>query len=96
MGCSVQAVATRDNPQAEGSDVWARPGLPRDRAGTRHQRMGDPARALSQIAEVEELVEPGQIEPDQVHTPGIYVARIMKSGKLEKPIEQRTVRKRVA
>ena len=48
------------------------------------------------IAEVEELVEPGQIEPDQVHTPGIYVARILKSGKLEKPIEQRTVRKRVA
>ncbi len=48
------------------------------------------------IAEVEELVEPGQLEPDQVHTPGIYVARILKSGKLEKPIEQRTVRKRVA
>jgi 3-oxoacid CoA-transferase subunit A len=41
-------------------------------------------------------VDPGQIEPDQVHTPGIYVARILKSGKLEKPIEQRTVRKRVA
>jgi 3-oxoacid CoA-transferase subunit A len=48
------------------------------------------------IAEVEELVEPGQLEPDQVHTPGIYVARILKSGKLEKPIEQRTVRKRTA
>src|SRR3954447_19428734 len=41
------------------------------------------------IAEVEELVDPGKIEPDQVHTPGIYVARIIKSGKLEKPIEQR-------
>jgi 3-oxoacid CoA-transferase subunit A len=48
------------------------------------------------IAEVEEMVEPGQLEPDQVHTPGIYVARIIKSGKLEKAIEQRTVRKRVA
>jgi 3-oxoacid CoA-transferase subunit A len=48
------------------------------------------------IAEVEELVEPGQLEPDQVHTPGIYVARILESGKLEKPIEQRTVRKRGA
>src|SRR4051795_12667064 len=46
------------------------------------------------IAEVEELVEPGELEPDQVHTPGIYVARILKSRKLEKPIEQRTVRKR--
>ena len=48
------------------------------------------------IAEVEELVDPGQLEPDQVHTPGIYVARILKGGKLEKPIEQRTVRKRSA
>jgi 3-oxoacid CoA-transferase subunit A len=46
------------------------------------------------IAEVEELVEPGQIEPDQVHTPGIYVARILKSVGLQKPIEQRTVRKK--
>jgi 3-oxoacid CoA-transferase subunit A len=48
------------------------------------------------IAEVEELVDPGQLDPDQVHTPGIYVARILKSAKLEKPIEQRTVRKRGA
>src|SRR5579871_2546115 len=48
------------------------------------------------IAEVEELVEPGQLEPDQIHTPGIYVARIIKSVGLQKPIEQRTVRKKVA
>jgi 3-oxoacid CoA-transferase subunit A len=46
------------------------------------------------IAEVEELVEPGQIDPDQVHTPGIYVRRILKGVSYEKPIEQRTVRKR--
>lgn len=45
------------------------------------------------IAEVEQLVEPGQIEPDQVHSPGIYVQRIIKGEKFEKPIEQRTVRK---
>ena len=45
------------------------------------------------IAEVEEIVEPGQIEPDQVHSPGIYVQRIIKGEKFEKPIEQRTVRK---
>jgi 3-oxoacid CoA-transferase subunit A len=45
------------------------------------------------IAEVEHLVEPGQIEPDQVHSPGIYVQRIIKGEKFEKPIEQRTVRK---
>ena len=46
-GMPAQAVATRDNPQAEGEDVWARPGLPRDRAGPRHQRIPDPPRTLS-------------------------------------------------
>ena len=48
------------------------------------------------IAEVEQLVEPGELEPDQVHSPGIYVQRIIKGEKYEKPIEQRTVRKRSA
>jgi 3-oxoacid CoA-transferase subunit A len=46
------------------------------------------------VAEVEELAEPGQIDPDQVHTPGIYVKRILKGNTYDKPIEQRTVRKR--
>jgi 3-oxoacid CoA-transferase subunit A len=46
------------------------------------------------IAEVEELVEPGQIDPDQVHTPGIYVKRLFVASKYEKAIEQRTVRPR--
>jgi 3-oxoacid CoA-transferase subunit A len=45
------------------------------------------------IAEVEELVEPGQIDPDQVMTPGIYVQRIIQGEKYEKRIERRTVRK---
>jgi 3-oxoacid CoA-transferase subunit A len=45
------------------------------------------------IAEVEELVEPGQIDPDHVMTPGIYVARIVQGEKYEKRIERRTVRK---
>jgi 3-oxoacid CoA-transferase subunit A len=45
------------------------------------------------IAEVEQLVEPGQIDPDQVHSPGIYVQRIIEGAKFEKPIEQRTVRR---
>ena len=48
------------------------------------------------VAEVEQLVEPGQLEPDQIHTPGIYVQRIIKGAVYEKPIEQRTVRKRSA
>jgi 3-oxoacid CoA-transferase len=43
------------------------------------------------VAEVEELVEPGQIDPDHVHTPGIYVDRIIKGVKYEKRIEFRTV-----
>ncbi|CAN5844658.1 succinyl-CoA--3-ketoacid CoA transferase subunit A [soil metagenome] len=46
------------------------------------------------IVEVEELVEVGEIEPDQVHLPSIYVQRIFKGSDYEKPIEQRTTRKR--
>ncbi len=45
------------------------------------------------VAEVEILVETGELDPDQIHTPGIYVDRIVK-GTFEKRIEQRTVRKR--
>ncbi len=45
------------------------------------------------IAEVEELVEVGQLEPDQVHTAGIFVNAIFQ-GKFERRIERRTVRKR--
>jgi 3-oxoacid CoA-transferase subunit A len=46
------------------------------------------------VAEVEELVEVGALDPDQIHTPGIYVQRIFRGTNYEKPIEQRTVRKR--
>jgi 3-oxoacid CoA-transferase subunit A len=46
------------------------------------------------IAEVEELVEAGEIDPDHVHTPGIYVHRIFRGENYEKRIEQRTVRKK--
>lgn len=44
------------------------------------------------IAEVEELVEPGEIDPDAVHTPSIFVQRILEGDHYEKWIEQRTVR----
>jgi 3-oxoacid CoA-transferase subunit A len=47
------------------------------------------------VAEVEELVEPGILDPNYIHTPGIYVHRIFKGSDYEKRIEQRTVRKRV-
>ena len=46
------------------------------------------------IAEVEHLVPAGQIDPDQIHTPGIFVQRIVHYDSYEKRIEQRTVRKR--
>lgn len=45
------------------------------------------------IAEVEELVEPGELNPNEIHTPGIYVQRIFKGSNYEKRIEQRTVTK---
>ena len=47
------------------------------------------------IAEVEELVEPGELDPNTIHTPGIFVQRIFQGEKYEKRIEQRTVRKRM-
>jgi 3-oxoacid CoA-transferase subunit A len=46
------------------------------------------------IAEVEELVEVGELDPDQIHTPGIFVHRIIQGEAYEKRIEQRTVRPR--
>ncbi|MBK6753699.1 MAG: CoA transferase subunit A [Flavobacteriales bacterium] len=46
------------------------------------------------IAEVEQLVQPGELDPDQIHTPGIFVHRIFQGSGYEKRIEQRTTRKR--
>jgi len=46
------------------------------------------------VAEVEELVEVGTLDPDQIHTPGIFVNHIFQAQGLEKRIEQRTTRKR--
>jgi 3-oxoacid CoA-transferase subunit A len=48
------------------------------------------------VAEVEILVEAGELDPDHIHTPGIYVQRILQGTNYEKRIEQRTVRKRPA
>lgn len=48
------------------------------------------------ITEVEELVEVGQLDPDSVHTPGIYIDAIFQGRNYEKRIERRTVRKRSA
>lgn len=47
------------------------------------------------VAEVEELVEPGTLPPDQIHTPGIYVHRIFQGKNYQKRIEQRTVRQKM-
>ena len=44
------------------------------------------------VAEVEELVPAGELDPNQIHTPGIFVQRIFQGEKYEKRIEQRTVR----
>jgi 3-oxoacid CoA-transferase subunit A len=54
------------------------------------------AAAKTTIVEVEHLVEPGTIDPDQVMTPGIYVKRVVVSSGQEKRIERRTVRRRSA
>jgi len=46
------------------------------------------------VAEVEELVPVGELDPNQIHTPGIFVQRILQGERYEKRIEQRTLRKR--
>jgi 3-oxoacid CoA-transferase subunit A len=48
------------------------------------------------VAEVEHLVEPGEIDPDHIHTPGVFVNRIVHPASFDKCIEQRTVRRRGA
>jgi 3-oxoacid CoA-transferase subunit A len=48
------------------------------------------------VAEVEHLVNVGEIDPDHMHTPGVYVKRIVKLGEVVKRIEQRTIRQRAA
>ena len=49
--------------------------------------------ATTTIVEAEEIVEVGELDPDQIHTPSVYVQRVFKGTAYEKPIEQRTVRK---
>ena len=51
------------------------------------------AAAKVTIAEVEELVEPGEIDPDAIVTPGVYVKRVVTGENYERKIERRTVRK---
>ena len=46
------------------------------------------------VAEVEQLVPDGELDPNQIHTPGIFVQRIFQGEVYEKRIEQKTVRKR--
>jgi 3-oxoacid CoA-transferase subunit A len=44
------------------------------------------------IAEVETLVEPGELDPEQIHTPGVFVQRVVEVGVGGKQIERRTTR----
>jgi 3-oxoacid CoA-transferase subunit A len=48
------------------------------------------------IAEVEELVPVGSLEPDHIHTPGVFVQRVVVGDRYEKRIERRTVRRPTA
>ncbi len=60
-------------------------------------RNGNPVMATAAdlvIAEVEEIVGPGDLDPDQVHTPGIYVDRIVRGERYDKPVEFKTCQSR--
>jgi 3-oxoacid CoA-transferase subunit A len=48
------------------------------------------------VVEVEELVQPGELDPDNIHSPGIYVDRLIKGAKFEKRIERETTRPKTA
>jgi 3-oxoacid CoA-transferase subunit A len=48
------------------------------------------------VAEVEQLVKPGELDADCIHTPGVYVDRVIVGQHYEKPIERLTVRKRAS
>jgi 3-oxoacid CoA-transferase subunit A len=54
------------------------------------------AAAKVTVAEAEQVVEPGELDPDQVHTPSIYVKRVVKGERYEKWIERRTLRPRAS
>ena len=64
------------------------------RAATRNFNMPMAGAGKITIAEVEELVPAGELDPDQIHTPGIFIKRIFQGDHFEKRIEQRTVRKK--
>ncbi|MEZ5054537.1 MAG: CoA transferase subunit A [Chitinophagales bacterium] len=64
------------------------------RAATRNFNLPMAGAGKITIAEVEELVPAGELDPDQIHTPGIFVKRIFQGAKYEKRIEKITVRKR--
>lgn len=63
------------------------------RAATRNFNLPMAGAGKITIAEVEELVPIGELDPDQIHTPGIFVKRIFQGEHFEKRIEQRTIRK---
>ena len=78
------------------SDEWRRTANP---SCGPERRLSLPAscRAAQAAAEVEHLVRPGEIDADHIHTPGIFVKRMIPCpAGFEKRIEQRTVRKRPA
>lgn len=64
------------------------------RATTRNFNMPMAGAGKITIAEVEELVPVGTLDPEKIHTPGIFIKRIFQGEKFEKRIEQRTVRKK--
>jgi 3-oxoacid CoA-transferase subunit A len=73
------------------ADTWGNL-VHRKTARNFHPMMASAARIT--IAEAEQVVPAGELEPDQVHTPGIYVKRLVRGERYEKWIERRTVRPR--
>ena len=94
--CASTSSSTRSSP----TSAWSAPGRATATAtssSTRAAATSTPSAAMAgrvTVAEVEELVEPGEIDPDEVHLPGIYVQRVLPltpEQAADKRIERRTV-----
>ena len=103
-GCTLIIAATDEEARRKEEAIVADFGLVRAWKGDRHgnlvfrqsaRNFNPPAATCGRVcvAEVEEIVPLGSLDPDTIHLPGIYVHRIVQ-GQHEKRIEQRTVRKR--
>jgi 3-oxoacid CoA-transferase subunit A len=93
-GVGTKVAEGKEVREFDGEPYVMERGLVADRMTARNFNPMMATAATMTVAQVEHLVQPGEIDPDTIHTPGIFVKRIIEVGVREKRIEQRTTRKR--